>query len=163
MNQHADPNEDVCYSCPVLCEDKLSWGCAWVRYCACGYLSQWWSSQLAACVLLALICFMDWRKALDIIIRCRNRLKRTCRVRRASCIALTFIVWLYYSLWWRILAAEYFFHHPSCGWDFYWPPWGRILFVKGVAAVITGGHLGAAPAVIYFRNKRKRVGMKIEI
>jgi len=35
--------------------------------------------------------------------------------------------------------------------------------VEGVAAVFTGGRLGAVPAWIYFRNKRKRVGMKIEI
>ena len=29
--------------------------------------------------------------------------------------------------------------------------------------VFTGGRLGAVPAWIYFKNKRKRVGMKIEI
>ena len=35
--------------------------------------------------------------------------------------------------------------------------------VKVVAVVFTGGRLGAVPAWIYFMNKRKRVGMKIEI
>ena len=36
-------------------------------------------------------------------------------------------------------------------------------YVEGVAAVFTGGCLSAVPALIYFRKKRKRVGMKIEI
>ena len=40
---------------------------------------------------------------------------------------------------------------------------GLILTVKGVAAVFTGGRQSAVPALIYFRNKRKRVGMKLEI
>ena len=36
-------------------------------------------------------------------------------------------------------------------------------YVEGVAAVFTGGCLSAVPTLIYFRKKRKRVGMKIEI
>ena len=37
------------------------------------------------------------------------------------------------------------------------------VYVEGVAAVFTGGCLSAVSALIYFRKKRKRVGMKIEI
>ena len=36
-------------------------------------------------------------------------------------------------------------------------------YVDGVAAVFTGRCLSAVSALIYFRKKRKRVGMKIEI
>ena len=36
-------------------------------------------------------------------------------------------------------------------------------YVEDVAAVFTGGCLSAVSALIYFRKKRKRVGMKIEI
>ena len=36
-------------------------------------------------------------------------------------------------------------------------------YVEDVAAVFTGGCLSAVPALVYFRKKRKRVGMKIEI
>ena len=31
VTQHADPNKDVCYSCPVLYDDKVSWGCTLIR------------------------------------------------------------------------------------------------------------------------------------
>ena len=42
-------------------------------------------------------------------------------------------------------------------------PRGRILIVEDVAVVFRSGRLGAVLAWIYFRNKRKIVGMKIEI
>ena len=83
-----------CYSCPVLCDDKLSRGCALVRHWAYSYVSPWWSSQGVVWVVTALICVMNWRKELDIFIRCRNRLKRTCRVRHEQWVEVVYCLLL---------------------------------------------------------------------
>ena len=46
--------------------------------------------RLVVCTVPALLCVMDWRKGLDIIIRCRNRLKRVRGVRPVWRWDLTF-------------------------------------------------------------------------
>ena len=71
---------------------------------------------------------------------------------------------------WRAMCVPYdpavevvevvFFHH-LVGYSFCLRE--NIHTVEDVAVVFRSGRLGAVPAWIYFRNKRKIVGMKIDI